>query len=108
MIGITSWQSGEFDRAAAEMRAAIALRSDYGEAYFMLGTVLKQKGEAAPAEEALRTAIRLDPANPGPYNTLALLLRQKGDIEGSKRLFAEGARAKQAKENELGVMLGRQ
>jgi len=89
------------------MRAAIALRPDYAEAYFMLGTVLKQKGESAPAEEALRTAIRLDPVNPGPYNTLALILRQKGDLEGSKKMFAEGARVKAAKETELGIMLGR-
>ena len=74
----------------------------------MLGTVLKQKGDWAPAEEALRNAIRLTPADPGPYNTLGQLLRQKGDLEGSKRMFAEGARVKQAKETELGIMLGRQ
>jgi len=28
------------------MQAAIASRSDYGEAYFMLGTALKQKGRS--------------------------------------------------------------
>jgi len=55
----------------------------------------------------LRTAIRLDPANPGPYNTLGQILRQKGDIEGSKQMFAEGARAKQQIEAELGIMLQR-
>lgn len=107
MIGIACWQSGEFDEAAKEMRAAIAIRGDYAEAYFMLGTALKQKGDAAAAELALRTAIRLDPANPGPYNTLAQIMRQKGDVEESKRLFAEGERVKRSKEAELGVRMER-
>lgn len=73
----------------------------------MLGTVLKQRGDLAAAE-ALRAASRLEPADSGPYNTLALILRQRGDIEGSKQMFAEGARRKQAKEKELGIMLGGQ
>ena len=71
----------------------------------MLGTALKQNGELDAAETALRAAIRYDPANPGPYNTLAQLLRQKGDIEASRTVFAEGAKAKQKKEAELGKML---
>ena len=57
MIGIACWQSGDFERAAKEMRAAIAIRADYAEAYFMLGTALKQQGDLAGAEEALRSAI---------------------------------------------------
>ena len=87
------------------MRAAIALKPDYGEAYFMLGTALKQKGDPEGAESALRTAIQLDPANPGPYNTLGQLLRIKGDAAGSRKAFADGAGAKRLKEAELGRML---
>ena len=71
----------------------------------MLGTALKQAGHLAAAESALRSAIRLDPGNPGPYNTLGQVLRQKGDVEASRQAFAEGARAKQKKETELGKML---
>jgi cytochrome c-type biogenesis protein CcmH/NrfG len=89
------------------MRAAIAIRPDYSEAYFMLGTVLKQQDRSGEAEEALRTAIRMDPSNPGPYNTLAQILRQKGELEESRRLFAEGARVKKAREAELGVQMER-
>ena len=92
---------------AKEMQAAIALRPDYGQAYFMLGTALKQKGDRDGAERALRMAIRLDPGDPGPYNTLGQLLRQKGDLEGSKEAFAKGEQVKQVKEAELGKMLQR-
>ena len=87
------------------MRAALAINPAYGEAYFMLGMVLKQKGDLAAAETALRTAIELEPANPGPYNTLAQLLRQKGDIAVSGRGIEESAKAQQKKEAELGKML---
>jgi cytochrome c-type biogenesis protein CcmH/NrfG len=76
------------------MRQAIALRPDYAQAYFMLGTVLKQKGELAAAITALREAIRLNTADPGPFNTLGQILKQKGDLEGSKQAFADGAKAK--------------
>ena len=50
----------------------------------------------------MRAAIRLDPDNPGPYNTLGQVLRQKGDAEGSRQAFAEGASAKQKKEDGIG------
>ena len=86
------------------MRAAIAINPAYGEAHFMLGTVLKQAGNLAAADP-LRAAIRYDPANPGPYNTLAQVLRQKGDLAGSRAAFEEGAKAKTRKDAELGKML---
>ena len=38
---------------------------------------------------------------------VAQILRQKGDIEGSKKMFAEGARVKQSQEGKLGIMLQR-
>jgi Flp pilus assembly protein TadD len=71
----------------------------------MLGTALKQKGDLDGAESALRAAIRFDPDNPGPYNTLGQVLQQKGKAEASREAFAEGSRAKQKKEVELGKML---
>jgi ASPIC/UnbV protein/VCBS repeat protein/tetratricopeptide repeat protein len=78
------------------MRAAIARRPDYAEAHYMLGTVLKQAGKLGEAAAALREAIRLDPSTPGPFNTLGQLLRQQGDLEGSRAMFAEGARIRRS------------
>jgi protein O-GlcNAc transferase len=99
------WQSGDFEQAAREMRAAIAIRSDDPDAYLMLGSVLNKKGDLDGAQSALQSAIRLDPANPGPYNTLGEVLKRKGDIEGSRKAFATGAQAIEKKNRELGKML---
>ena len=66
----------------------------------MLGTALKQKGDLVAAVPVLQESIRQNPNDPGPYNTLAQILRQQGDLEGSKKLFAEGARAKASKDRE--------
>jgi Flp pilus assembly protein TadD len=43
-LGVIAWQTGEFEDAAREMQAAIDLNPVYGEAYLMLGTILKQQG----------------------------------------------------------------
>ena len=86
------WQSGDFDAAAREMQAALAISPEYAEAHFMLGTALKQKGDLAGAEAALREAIRLSPADPGPYNTLAQVLRAEGRRRGQPRGIRARAR----------------
>ena len=104
-LGVIYWQSGDFEQAAREMQAAIAIRPDDPDAYLMLASALNKKGDLDGAESALQSAIRLDPANPGPYNTLGEVLKRKGDIEGSRQAFAAGARAIEKKNRELGKML---
>jgi tetratricopeptide (TPR) repeat protein len=66
-----------------ELRAAIAARPDYAEAYYTLGTVLKQQGKMQEAADALRNAIRLQPDFAGAHTTLAGVLRALGDNEGA-------------------------
>ena len=60
---------------------------------------------AENAVPALKEAIRLNPTDPGPYNTLGQVLRLSGDPEGSRQAFAEGARAKAAKDKQSAEML---
>jgi hypothetical protein len=76
--GITNWQLGDFSATIREMKAAIAIRTDYAEAHYMLGIVLKQTGD-------------LDGALP----------EFKGDKQGSAEAFATGARLKRKKEGQL-------
>jgi Flp pilus assembly protein TadD len=73
----------------------------------MLGTLLKQTGELDAARQALLEAIRLNPDTPGPFNMLGQILRVKGDDEGSRAMFAEGAKVKARKEAEQKAMFDR-
>src|SRR5262249_59263235 len=82
-VGVSWWQEGDFDKAATELRAAITARSDYAEAYYTLGSVLKQQGKLPEAAAALREAIKLQPDFPGAHTNLAAVLRQMGDTEGA-------------------------
>ena len=82
------------------MRAAIAQKPDYGEAHYLLGTVLKQTSDMDGALQELREGARLLPEDPGPFNMIGQILRIEGDLEGSKQAFARSASIKQKKEAE--------
>jgi tetratricopeptide (TPR) repeat protein len=86
------WQQGEFDKAASELRAAIASQPNYAEAHYTLGTVLKQQGKLQDSAAELREAIRLQPDFAGAHTTLAGVLRQLGDPTGAAEEAKEGAR----------------
>ena len=77
-LGVTLWQIGRAEDAATAFRAALAARTDYAEAHYMLGTVLRQQGgrrrrpgraarDGAPAAALRRGAAqhRPDPAPGG-------------------------------------------
>jgi tetratricopeptide (TPR) repeat protein len=83
------WQSGRFEEAVQELKAAIAIRPDYAEAHSTLGTVYKQLKRLPEAAAALREAVRLQPEFAGAYSTLAAVLREQGDTARA----AEAAKA---------------
>jgi tetratricopeptide (TPR) repeat protein len=86
------WQKGDFDPAKDELQKAIQAKSDYAEAHYTLGTVLKQQGKLTESAAELREAIRLQPDFAGAHTTLAGVLRQLGDAEGAAAEAKEGAR----------------
>ncbi len=53
-LGLVDWQEGEFTATIHEMRAAIAAKPNYAEAYYLLGTALKQSGAPEEAMGALK------------------------------------------------------
>ena len=71
------------------MQAAIAVRADYAEAYFMLGTALKQKGDLPAAEAALQRRSGSIPRIPALITRWRQFLRQTGELEESRQLFAK-------------------
>ena len=83
-VGRLSWRGGT-------LRQAIQIKSDYAEAYYTLGTVLKQMKQLPEAADSLRQAIRLDPDFAGAHTTLAAVLRQLGDTAGAVAESKAGA-----------------
>ena len=91
MLGVFYWHQGDFDRAATELKAAIAQQQNYADAHYALGSVLKARKEWKSAAEALRRAIALRSDSPTHY-ALAQVLQQSGDDKGAQAEFAESER----------------
>lgn len=58
--------------AECELRAALGIKEDIGEAHAILGTVLQQQGHMAEGESHLLRAIELEPLSGPPYFDFAM------------------------------------
>jgi tetratricopeptide (TPR) repeat protein len=97
LLGVIYWRQGEFDPAIIELKAAIAQQSNYADAQYALGSVLKARKDWAGAASALRRAIALRSDSPTHY-TLAQVLQLSGDEAGARAEFAESERLRQRTE----------
>ena len=68
---------GKLDDAVVELKKAVALRPENGDAWAILGSTLKQDSRLPEAAEALKKAIPLLPGQPGPRVTLAGVLAEE-------------------------------
>ncbi len=84
-------QTGKLDEAATELRKAVALRPDNGDAWAILGSTLKQNSRLDEAAEALRKAVALMPNQPGPLVTLAGVLASQASAALAAADAAESA-----------------
>lgn len=91
-LGVILRHRGEFDRAAAALRGAIAAQPDHAHAHYTLGSVLHLQGDLAAAAASLRRAIALRPDLPGAHDTLARVLRVGGDDAAARPHFEEAER----------------
>jgi len=83
-----------------QLRKAVALRPESGDAWAILGSTLKQDARLSEAAEALRKALPLQPGQPGPRVTLAgVLAEEAGDA--SAQADAADAAGDAAKAGEL-------
>ena len=76
----------------ALFRAAVASRPVFGDAHFMLGTVLRQSGDLPAALEHFVEAARLMPESAEVQLSLGQLLRQRGDEHAAGAAFDEARR----------------
>jgi Flp pilus assembly protein TadD len=83
-------QIGKLDEAVTELKKAVALRPENGDAWAILGSTLKQDSRLDEARDALEKAIPLLPGQPGPRVTLAGVL---ADQAGAAVASADAAEA---------------
>src|ERR1019366_8254587 len=90
-LGILYMQVGRLDEAVVELKKAVALRPENGDAWAILGSTLKQDSRLPEAAEALKKAIPLLPGQPGPRVTLASVLAEISANLDTQVQAAEGA-----------------
>jgi len=84
-------QIGKRDEAAIELKKAVALRPENGDAWAILGSTLKQDSRLDEARDALEHAIPLLPGQPGPRVTLAAVLAEQAGAAATEADAAESA-----------------
>jgi len=90
-LGILYMQVGKLDEAAVELKRAVALRPESGDAWAILGSTLKQASRLDEARDALEHAIPLLPGQPGPRVTLAGVLAEQAGAASQAADTAEAA-----------------
>jgi protein O-GlcNAc transferase len=84
-------QLGKLDDAVVQLKKAVSLRPDNGNAWAILGSTLKQDNRLDEARDALEKAIPLQPGQPGPLVTLAGVLADQAAGLASQADAAEAA-----------------
>jgi tetratricopeptide (TPR) repeat protein len=90
-LGILYMQIGKLDEAVIELKKAVALRPENGDAWALLGSTLKQDSRLEEAVEALEKAIPLLPGQPGPRVTLAGVLAEQASVLSAAADASEAA-----------------
>ena len=82
------------DRAIAEFRKAIEMKSDFKEAYGNLGLAYLEKKMYDEAIAQFSKVIELDPSNVSAYANRALAAKMKGDVDGAIRDYEKAIEMK--------------
>lgn len=77
-LAIGYFQQGNYDVALDEVKKALAINSDYSDAYGVRALIYTAMGEMALAEENYQRAMRLAPNNPDLANNYGSFLCQNG------------------------------
>jgi len=85
-------EAGQFPRAEAEARRALALAPEDAGSWATLGWVLWQQDKGTEARQALEKAIALEPDLPEVHNNLAQVRWGMGDQAGGEQEFREALR----------------
>jgi Flp pilus assembly protein TadD len=87
---VAYYVAGDYARAEAFFRAAVAVRPANPAAVHGLGITIMRSGDAARAVPVLRKAVALDPSAPLARNSFAWALRETGATGEAMRVLSDG------------------
>jgi len=99
-VGYTAANDGKYDDAIQDFTTAISLKSDYAEAYNMLGFATRKKGDVSKAFGYYETALKLKPNFPEAREYYGEAWLQQGNLAKAVQqyIILEKANNKNAKE----------
>ena len=76
-------KQGDLQGAIDAYRQALAIKSNYPQAYNNLGIALKEQGDLQAAIDAYRQALAIKSNYPQAYNNLGIALKKQGDLQAA-------------------------
>ena len=83
ILGACYQANGQFEGAIQMFETATKLKSDYAEAHFNLGVVLKELGRFHLAIKSYKKAITIVPNYPDAHNNLGTVYKELGDAKAA-------------------------
>jgi serine/threonine-protein kinase len=80
---VLCWYEWDFAGAEAQLRRAVTINPNYGEAHWTFGSTLPAVGKLGEAVEEMRKALNLDPLYPQYSRWLGRMLLYAGDYEAA-------------------------
>ena len=79
--GVSMFQHGYLDQAAASFEQVIATKPDNADAYYNLGTLSLRKNDFEQARAYLERTVKLRPDYPEAWNNLGMMAAQQGRLD---------------------------
>ena len=98
--GYIAWKKGQYKDAAGFFQMAITMKSDYAEAYNMLGFCTRKTGDLPKAIGYYETALKLKPNFPEAREYFGEAYLEQGNLAKAVQqyIWLEKANSKNAKE----------
>jgi Flp pilus assembly protein TadD/peptidoglycan hydrolase CwlO-like protein len=91
-LALVKMATKKHDEAKTYLEKAIAIKNDYGFAYYLLGRTFFQQGKYEDALARLDESIHYDPKNPKAYNCVGVITSQKGFVNRAEAAFNEAVK----------------
>lgn len=107
---VTLHDKGRTDGAVEKLAAAVALQSNFAEAYNLLAVCYDEKGQYKAAQEEYKRALQIEPNNARFLNNLGYSYYLAGDNNGAIKWYGKGLKVTpkdRRMHNNIGLAYGR-